>query len=126
VALKYLSVIAGILPIVAMTMLTQPGDFPELSGPYLGQTPPGRTPEIFAPGIVSKEGDQGRLFVSADGSEIIYWERDPANGKMAIISLLSAGEAWSSPSVLPFSLEYINNEPCLSSDGRKLFFVSNI
>jgi len=27
--------------------------FPKLSGPYLGQKPPGMTPEIFAPSIVS-------------------------------------------------------------------------
>jgi L-ascorbate metabolism protein UlaG (beta-lactamase superfamily) len=27
-----------------------------LEGPYLGQKPPGMTPELFAPGIVSKEG----------------------------------------------------------------------
>ena len=27
--------------------------FPVLQGPYLGQEPPGTTPEIFAPGIVS-------------------------------------------------------------------------
>ena len=29
---------------------------PVLIGPYLGQKPPGSTPEIFAPGIVSTEG----------------------------------------------------------------------
>ena len=28
-------------------------DFPVLKGPYLGQKPPGMTPELFAPGIVS-------------------------------------------------------------------------
>ncbi|WP_262696319.1 TolB family protein [Kordiimonas aquimaris] len=30
-------------------------DLSELTGPYLGQTPPGSTPEIFAPGNVNKE-----------------------------------------------------------------------
>ena len=30
-------------------------EFPILKGPYLGQPPPGNTPEIFAPGIVSTE-----------------------------------------------------------------------
>ena len=30
----------------------EPG-FPELSGPYLGQEPPGAEPVLFAPGIVS-------------------------------------------------------------------------
>jgi hypothetical protein len=30
-------------------------EFPVLKGPYLGQAPPGETPEVFAPGIVSTE-----------------------------------------------------------------------
>ena len=30
-------------------------DFPVLEGPYMGQTPPGMTAEVFAPGIVSTE-----------------------------------------------------------------------
>jgi len=30
-------------------------EFPVLEGPYLGQKPPGLTPEVFASGIVSKE-----------------------------------------------------------------------
>jgi Tol biopolymer transport system component len=83
------------------------------------------TPEIFAPRIVSKEGDQGRLFIAPDGSEIIYWEREPVNGKMRIISILNKGGVWSAPEVLPFSEEYVNMEPCLAPDGKKMFFVSN-
>jgi len=34
---------------------SQQSEFPKLTGPYLGQKPPGSTPEIFAPGIVSTE-----------------------------------------------------------------------
>ena len=30
-------------------------EFDLLQGPYIGQNPPGLTPEVFAPGIVSKE-----------------------------------------------------------------------
>ena len=102
----------------------RPNDKFKLKGPYLGQKPPGMTPEVFAPGIVSKEGDQGRLFIAPDGSEIIYWERDTA-GRMRIISILNRGGAWSAPEALPFSEEYVNNEPCLSPDGKTLYFVSN-
>ena len=29
------------------------GEFPDIKGPYLGQEPPGLTPKVFAPGIVS-------------------------------------------------------------------------
>jgi len=32
---------------------TIPDNFPLLKGPYLGQVPPGTTPVVFAPGIVS-------------------------------------------------------------------------
>jgi|GEM_PF-261203 len=100
-------------------------DGPALQGAYLGQKPPGMVPEVFATGIVSREGDQGRLFIAPDGSEIIYWEREPVNGKSRIISLRNAGGVWSGRTVLPFSEEYVNNEPCLAPDGKKLFFVSN-
>ena len=44
---------------------------------------------------------------------------------MRIISILNKGGVWSDPEVLPFSEEYVNNEPCLSPDGKRLFFVSN-
>jgi len=102
-----------------------PHGFPGLTGPYLGQKPPGLTPEVFAPGVVSKAGDQGRLFIAPDGSEIIYWEREPVNGRMYIFSVRNSGGVWSEPEVLPFSEEHINNEPCLSPDGKRIFFVSN-
>ncbi|XOV77564.1 MAG: hypothetical protein ACFHVJ_11445 [Aestuariibacter sp.] len=38
-------------------------EFPVLKGPYLGQTPPGLTATVFAPGIVSTDswGDAGRF-----------------------------------------------------------------
>jgi hypothetical protein len=50
-----------ILPALAFSCLLvatanvffKPNDFPKLTGPYLGQKPPGMKPEIFAPGIVS-------------------------------------------------------------------------
>ena len=100
-------------------------DSPVLKGPYLGQKPPGSTPEVFAPGIVSKEGDQSHLFIAPDGSEIVYSEREPVNGRTRIISISNGGGVWSDPAILPFSEDYINNEPCLSPDGKRLFFVSN-
>jgi len=44
--------------------------FPVLKGPYLGQIPPGKTPEIFAPGIVSTGMSESAIAVSSDGNEI--------------------------------------------------------
>ncbi|MCU0461358.1 MAG: hypothetical protein MUF36_05000 [Bacteroidales bacterium] len=48
-------------------------DFPVLSGPYLGQTPPGSAPKVFASGIVSTSMvNHSCITVSPDGTEI-YW-----------------------------------------------------
>lgn len=113
-----------LLLMAGWAMAAQLNHEPKLTGPYLGQKPPGLTPEVFAPGVVSKEGDQGRLFIAADGSEIIYWERD-AGGRMRILSLIEKGGVWSAPETLPFSEDYTNNEPSLAPDGRRLFFVSD-
>ena len=121
---KRLALVLGLMMFAAASVLSEQAEKAALSGPYLGQKPPGLTPEIFAPGTVSKEGDQGRLFIAGDGSEIIYWERE-TGGRMRIISILQKDGVWSGPAVLPFSEEYINNEPCLSPDGKRLFFVSD-
>jgi dipeptidyl aminopeptidase/acylaminoacyl peptidase len=115
----------GLALIVATNLVSGQIDKTELTGPYLGQKPPGTTPEVFAPGVVSKEGDQGRLFIAPGFSEIIYWDREAGSGKMRIISVLNTGGVWTKPRVLPFSEGYANMEPCLSPDGKKLFFVSN-
>jgi len=110
---------------MGMALHSSQVDFPKLTGPYLGQIPPGMTPEIFAPGIVSKEGDQGELNVSPDLNEIIYWERKPPNNLNTFIRIIRDVDQWKAPEILPFSRDCINNEPSLSPDGKKLFFVSN-
>jgi len=42
---------------VTATALTRD---PIAQGPYLGQTPPGSTPKIFAPGLICKSGKEHR------------------------------------------------------------------
>jgi Tol biopolymer transport system component len=53
----------------------------DLEGPYLGQTPPGSTPQSFAPGIVNTEdwGDGGHF--SLDMTEFYIFRWRPNNGK---------------------------------------------
>ncbi len=50
-----------------------PARFPELAGDYLGQTKPGKTAAVFAPGIVSGPyGLHSNIVFSTDGKEA-YW-----------------------------------------------------
>ena len=126
-------VLIGCLLVIAIEANAQQINLPELIGPYLGQKPPGMTPEAFAPGIVSKEGAQSKLNVTLDGSEIIFETvllnpnqgSSPTSRIMYFESITQKNGKWDSPAVLPFSRDYVNDEPTLSGDGEMLFFVSN-
>lgn len=90
-----------------------------LLGPYLSQKPPGLTPEVFAPGIVSTRADEYGLEVSVDGKEIIF-----ARGGAIMLAARKSDGTWEPPAVAPFSGEHIDGEPCFSPDGRRIVFSS--
>jgi len=46
-------ILFSFLLVTAITVNAQQADFPKLTGPYLGQKPPGDQPEIFVPGLIS-------------------------------------------------------------------------
>ena len=98
-------------------------DFPVLKDPYLGQKPPGMTPQIFAPGIVSTE--EFREFsgtFTPDGKEY-YFLRFADDAGMMVSKLLNGG--WTAPTPASFNTKYIDNEPHVTPDGKYLFFNSN-
>ena len=94
------------------------------ASPSLGQKPPGMTPEVFAPGVVSRDGIQVKLTMSADGSQILYTERDPATTAVSFIIRHRKGDSWSEPVVLPLAQDYMDLEPSLCPDGKTIFFTS--
>lgn len=98
---------------------TQQCGFPVLKGPYLGQKPPGRTPELFAPGIVSTKADEYALEVSPSGMEILF----SRSGSLMLATRNNDG-TWNKPSVAPFSGKYIDGESCFSPDGKRIYFCS--
>ena len=118
-----------ILSIQAATVLwTQEKGFPELTGPYLGQKPPGMTPEVFAPGIISKAGFHlhSSLAFSPDGKEI-YFTRivfEPLT-QGTIYCLKQEGNRWTDPRIASFSGIFNDDSPTFSPDGQRLFFSSN-
>jgi Tol biopolymer transport system component len=82
---------------------------------YLGQTPPGNTPVLFAPGMVSTDGyNEHTLSVSPDGNEI-YFTRDPGYNTMLVIR---HDTIWDSP----ISAGFTGREAIFSPDGSKIFY----
>tara|TARA_R110002049_G_scaffold116643_2_gene269370 strand:+ start:3993 stop:4913 length:921 start_codon:yes stop_codon:yes gene_type:complete len=91
---------------------------------YLGQTPPTLTPEVFAPGLISKknESEFGSVF-NKEATEFYYGV--DVNGKAEIRYTKLAGKNWSEPKVLLSHDKYSLNDPFLSPDENRLYFISN-
>ena len=116
--------ISCLLLAAAIRIDAQKADFPKLTGPYLGQKPPGMTPEVFAPGIVSTEN--GREFSGAfspDGREYYFFRVESGVGLMLVSRL--TGDQWSAPQRAPFDAGYMDREPHITRDGKRWFFCSN-
>lgn len=102
---------------------TNLNDFPVLKGPYLGQTPPGNKPEVFAPGIVSTGLYTRDIATSTDGNEIYFCISDAATTSIFVTQRLN--NTWTEPVIAPFSGKgFFDFEPHISPDGKKFFFLS--
>lgn len=99
---------------------TDPQQFPVITGPYLGQTPPDSIPKQFAPGIVY--ASHSTVSVSPDGKEL-YW----GNGYSILYSKIQDGK-WTKPDYAPFSGRndkmFYDDVPFVTPDNKRLFFTS--
>ena len=96
--------------------------FVQLKGPYLGQKPPGMTPEVFAPGIVSTAHSEFCSVFSPDGSEF-FWSLSGAPYP-AMVGMRQNKERWTEPEIVPFSGKYLDYDMAFTPDGKRLFFCS--
>jgi Tol biopolymer transport system component len=91
---------------------------------YLGQPRPEMTPHIFAPGIVSKSGqNEFGITFSPEGDEIYYSLSDGQKTKIMVIRLEDG--IWSDPAVASYSDVHKNWGPFMAADGQTLFFTSD-
>jgi hypothetical protein len=101
--------------------VTPTTDLRSLSGPYLGQVPPGLSPQVFAPGFISlASSNEYSAAFSADGSEF-YFTRQFPNDQNLYETHLVAG-IWSEPAPVAFSARYGAHEPHITLDGLVLYF----
>ncbi|MFC1726133.1 hypothetical protein ACFL4T_10940, partial [candidate division KSB1 bacterium] len=92
----------------------------DLSGPYLGQTPPGTSPVKFAEGIISTGRDWGITF-SPDGKECFFTRN---TGRPSILTCKEENGKWTRPAAASFSAPYNEIEPHITTDGNILYYGS--
>lgn len=100
--------------------------FPVLKGPYLGQKPPGITPKIFAPNIISiKEYHEGCSGFMNGGTLFIFSPVIPGSDwkyKPTYFMQLQDGE-WTEPMIVPFN-DLSPYNFTVAPDGITLYFTS--
>ena len=103
------------------------GAFARAHGAYLGQRPPGLTPEVFAPGLISTKKREGGVVACPGGEELYFWvvEGDGENVRTTIYLTRQRNGAWTNPEPLPFSGTYVDGYIALHPDGSRLYFQSN-
>ncbi|MFK7756325.1 MAG: TolB family protein [Flavobacteriales bacterium] len=92
---------------------------------YLAQEPPSLSPKVFAPGLISKEAEYefGSVFTE-DATEFFYGV--DVNGKSEIRYTSLTGTAWNEPQTILSHEEYGYNDPFLSPDENRLYFISKM
>lgn len=89
----------------------------DLTGPYLGQTPPGDVAEVFAPGIVNDETFESKEGMFAGSMDAFYFVKGPKDGpERQLIALERKNGQWEQSVVLEGE-----TEPSFSPDGGTLY-----
>lgn len=97
--------------------------FPVLRGPYLGQKTAGTTPELFAPGIISKGENEILAVFTADGREFFY-TTPGSSGQLTVMMSKQKDGIWTEPVVASFSGKHYDCTAGTSPDENRLYFVS--
>lgn len=90
---------------------------------YLNQAPPTTTPVVFAPGLISQAGEYefGSVFNQA-GTEFYYGVDVGGNSEIRYSELVEGH--WTKPATLLSHPDYGFNDPFLSPDEQRLYFIS--
>jgi glyoxylase-like metal-dependent hydrolase (beta-lactamase superfamily II) len=100
-----------------------PGANTGIRKPYLGQTPPGLEPRIFAPGIISTAGNlEFSIAFTPDGREAYFTRRKDPGGSNTMMVSRREKNGWTAPEEAAFSKGYPSNEPYITPDGKKFYF----
>ena len=93
---------------------------------YLGQTPPGATPKIFAPGIVSiPNRNEAAITFSPDGASVFFYiEKYPAPGIPYTLYASYVNNRWTTPDTIPFTMGRSTGEPFFACNGTRVYMYA--
>jgi hypothetical protein len=96
----------------------------KLTGDYVGQTPPGAEPQLFAPGFISTGLYERDVAMTADGNEFYFGLLSRSYATIVVTKRVN-GE-WTPPELASFSTDpdFRDLEAHITPDGGRLLFLS--
>lgn len=95
----------------------------EMNGKYMGQMEPGLTPKMFAPNFISTEEYEFGSVFNSSATEFFFGV--DVNGKSEIRYSKLTDDNWSTPKTILSHNSYGYNDPFLSPDDTRMYFISN-
>lgn len=102
--------------------------WPELTGDYLGQEPPGTSPEVFAPGLISLDGERELNSVFSPNGRIFMFSRTVDGVFKMFYSYRRDDGIWQEPRMASPSKTYPGHadvDMAFSPDGDWVYFISD-
>lgn len=82
-------------------------------------------PQVFEPGVISVGSYDTSAEFTPDGNTLYFLRGAPDFSFWTIYESHKIDGKWSTPQVAPFSGQYSDADPCITSDNQHMFFVSN-
>lgn len=100
--MKHICVSVLLLSVLTMSSKSHSQDtFSAPVGLYIGQKPPGLSPEVFAPGIVSTEHHEWAVGFTPDMKEFYFSRKNKKSGKTSRFLLKSDNNRWHESEIAP-------------------------
>ena len=98
-------------------------DWPNVSGPYLGQRPPRMAAELFAPKLISTDQSETGSVFSPGHDEFYFttWTRETGT---KILVTRQVNGVWTAPEIASFSNHPSDVDVAISPDGKRIFFAT--
>jgi len=118
---NFIIIILSIITLIHCDLFAQ-DDSNKLKGPYLGQEPPGVEPQVFAPGIISTDANEGCSSFSKDGKLFLFTRgNSPLSG---ILMMEQVDGVWSNPQLAPFSVGKLDWDFMLAPNSKAVYISS--
>jgi len=94
-----------------------------LAGMAQADADPSATPQVFAPGVISGPANEDSAAFMPDGDTVFFDRINWPNAAIMVSHRMNG--VWSTPTVAPFSGQWLDHDPAMAPDGSFLIFSSN-